>query len=233
MEVPVVVAYITSNMVTIGRSMGLGLAAIADVLGGTRTVPEAVASERVAVEAELAALSWRHAVLTAVAQADDPRMLPELAAVAERGAARSSLIDFWRRILAAMPASAFDGFVDMDIPQLPAAPSPHHILLFAELGRLTRSPELAREVSRQMIAADPPGAGPELDLYVAAHAAARGRRDTEGFRRELAGGVTFADRTAARYWALTAEALGTTRTTGDVQRWLDTALLRALEPSGG
>lgn len=257
-----IVAYITSNMVTIGRSVGLGSAAIADVLGGTRTVPEAVASERVAVEAELAALSWRYAVLTAVEQADDPRTLPELAAVAERGAARSSLIDFWRRILAAMPASAFDGFVDMDIPQLPAAPSPHHILLFAELGRLTRSPELAREVSRQiwgagesairnrrafladlapahtavaarMIAADPPGAGPELDLYVGAHAAARGRRDTEGFRRELAGGVTFADRTAARYWALTAEALGTARTTGDVQRWLDTALLRSLEPGGG
>lgn len=244
------------------RAVGLGLGAISDVLAGERAVPEVVAVERAAVEADLAALSWRHAVLIAIEQADDPLILTELAAVAERGAARATLIDFWRRVLAAMPASAFDDFVEMDIPRLPAAPSPRHVFLFAELGQLARSPGLARVVSRQiwgagesairnrrafladlvpahtaaaqrMIADDAPDPGPELDLYVAAHATARGRRDTEGFRRELARGVTITDRAAARYWMLTAEALGTAHTTGGVQQWLDTALLRSLEPSGG
>ncbi|WP_280490295.1 MerR family transcriptional regulator [Nocardia carnea] len=244
------------------RAVGLGLAAIADVLAGVRTVPEVVAVERAAVEADLAALSWRHAVLVAIEQADEPRMLTALTAVAERSAVRGTLIDFWRRILAAMPVSMFDGFVEMDIPRLPAAPLPRHVLLFAELGQLAESTELARVISRQiwgtgerairnrrafladlapahtavaerMAAADPPLPGVELDLYVGAHAAARGRRDTEGFRRELAHGVTRGDRAVARYWALTAEALGTAHTTGGVQQWLDTALLRSVEPSGG
>lgn len=244
------------------RAVGIGLAAIADVLAGARAVPEVVAVERAAVETDLAALSWRHAVLVAIEQADDPLVLTELAVVAERGAARTALIDFWRRVLAALPASAFDDFVEMDIPRLPAAPSPRDVLLFAELGQLARSAELARVVSRQiwgaggsairnrqalladlapvhtaaaarMTADDPLDPGPELDLYVAAHARARGRRDTEGFRRELASGVTITDRVAARYWTLTAEALGSAHTTGSVQQWLDTALLRSLEPSGG
>ncbi|MFI1461328.1 MerR family transcriptional regulator [Nocardia carnea] len=244
------------------RAVGLGLATIADVLAGERAVPEAVRVERAAVEADLAALSWRHAVLVAIEQADDPLMLTELAAVAERGAVRTTLIDFWRRVLAAMPALAFDDFVEMDIPRLPAAPAPRHVLLFAELGQLARSAELMQVTSRQiwgagesvirnrrafladlvpahtaaaqrMIADDPPEPGPELDLYIAAHATARGRRDTEGFRRELARGVSITDRATARYWTLTAEALGSAHTTGGVQRWLDTALLRSLEPSGG
>ncbi|NKY57240.1 MerR family transcriptional regulator [Nocardia flavorosea] len=244
------------------RVVGLGLAAIADVLAGVRAVPEAVAVERAAVEDDLAALSWRYAVLVAIEQADDPLVFTELAAVAERGAARTVLIDFWRRILAAMPASMFDGFVEMDIPRAPPVPSPGHVIRFAELGQLARSPELVRVVSRQiwgagewairnrrafladlapahtaaaerMIADDPPEPGSELDLYVAAHATARGRRDTGGFRCELARGVTITDRTAARYWVLTAEALDTPYTTGGVQKWLDTALLRSLEPSHG
>ncbi|MFD4407414.1 MerR family transcriptional regulator [Nocardia sp. NPDC058499] len=244
------------------RAIGLGLVAIADVLTGSRAVPEVVAVERAAVEADLAALSWRHAVLVAIEQAGDPLTLRKLAAVAERGAARTTLIDFWRRNLAVMPASEFDGFVEMDIPRVPAAPSPRHVLLFAELGQLARSPELARVISRQiwgagesairdrraflaalapahtaaaerLVADDPPDPGPELDLYVAAHATARGRRDTEGFRRELARGTTINDRLSARYWTLTAEALGTAHTTGGVQQWLDTALLHSLGPSSG
>ncbi|MGI5220579.1 MerR family transcriptional regulator [Nocardia sp. CA-290969] len=241
------------------RALGLGLAAISDVLAGVRAVPEVVAAERAAVEADIDALSWRRALLVAVEQAEDPLVLAELAAVADRGTARTDLIDFWRRILAGMPAPLFDGFVEMDIPRLPAVPSSRHVLVFAELGRLVRSPALARVLSRQvwgpaqpeirdrrglidemasahaavahrLAAGDPPAAGSELDRYVAAHAIARGRRDTAGFRRALARGVPAADHTAARYWALTAEALGTPHTTGAVQQWLDTALLRSVGP---
>ncbi|WP_280400100.1 MerR family transcriptional regulator [Nocardia carnea] len=239
------------------RALGLGLAVISEVLAGVRGIPEVVAVERAAVEAEIGALSWRRALLAAIEQAGDPRILAELAAVADRGAARTGLIDFWRRILSAVPPPIFDGFVEMDIPRLPAEPSPRHVLVFAELGQLVRSPGLARVFSRQVwgppepavrdkralidevsaaytavahriAAGDPPGPGPELDRYVAAHAVARGRRDAEGFRRALARGVPAADHTAARYWALTAEALGTPHTTGAIQQWLDTALVRSL-----
>lgn len=243
------------------RAVGLGLPAIAEVLAGARAVPETAAAARAGVAAELATLSWRHAVLVALEQAEDPRVLATVADIAERGAARGTLIDFWRRILGGMPASIFDGFVEMDIPRVPADPLPRHVLAFAELGQLARSPELARVVSRQVwgagaairnrrelladlasahtavaariVAGDPPGPGPELDLYVAAHATARGRRDTEGFRRELARGVAIGDRAALRYWALTAEALDTPYTTGACQQWLDTALAHSVEPEHG
>ncbi|WP_280424311.1 MerR family transcriptional regulator, partial [Nocardia carnea] len=77
------------------RAVGLGLAAIADVLAGVRAVPEVVAVERAAVEADLAALSWRHAVLVAIERADDPRMLTALTAVAGRSAGRGPPGGMW------------------------------------------------------------------------------------------------------------------------------------------
>lgn len=43
------------------RRLGLGLPAIADVLTGERSVAEAVAAERAALDVELAALAWRRA----------------------------------------------------------------------------------------------------------------------------------------------------------------------------
>ncbi|MEU1985600.1 MerR family transcriptional regulator [Nocardia sp. NPDC019395] len=247
------------------RALGLGLPAIVGMLADPRAVPAALAAERVAVEAEIGALTWRHAVLVAIEQADGndrPLVLTRLAEVADRGAARTALIDFWRRILTPMPAAMFDDFVEMDIPPIPAEPSPRHVLAFAELVQLARSPELAVVVSRQLwgaddpairskpalieglapaytavanriAAADPPDSGPELDMYIAAHAAARAGRDTPGFRRRLARGVPVADRTATRYWTLTAEVLGTPSTTGAIQHWLDTALARSLEPVSG
>ncbi|MFI5716308.1 MerR family transcriptional regulator [Nocardia sp. NPDC051750] len=246
------------------RAVGLGLTAIIDVLADPCAVPDALAAERAAVEAELDALSWRRAVLLAIEQADGddrPRVLTRLAAVADRRAARGTLIDFWSRILAAMPAAMFDDFVEMDVPAVPPAPSPRDVLAFAELAQLVQSPDLGRAISQQLwggddsairskrmlihdlapayatvadrvAAGDSPGPGPELDLYVAAHAAARGRRDTEGFRRRLARGAPVADRAAVRYWTLTAEALGTVSTTGAIQHWLDTALLRSVAPIG-
>ncbi|MCX0275367.1 hypothetical protein NLM24_32775, partial [Nocardia zapadnayensis] len=76
-----------------------------------------------------------------------------------------------------------------------------------------------------------PGPGPELDLFVAAHAAARGTRDTLAFRRRLADGAT-GHPAVTRYWTLTARALGTPHNTGTTQEWLRTALDRSLEPHG-
>ncbi|MFI2229020.1 helix-turn-helix domain-containing protein [Nocardia testacea] len=246
------------------RAVGLGLTAIAAVLADADATRGAVTAERLAVEAELNALSWRHAALIALEGArDEDRtvVLGRLAGVAERGAARDVLVGFWRRILAAMPPGLFDEFVAMDIPAAPARPTPGHVLAVAELAELARSPELGREMPRRLwlsdrasirdeqalvaelapaltgaaqrvLAGADPGPGPELDLFVAAHAAARGRRDTPAFRRRLAAATT-GHPAVTRYWALTADALGTPHTTGATLDWLHTALHRSLEPRDG
>lgn len=104
------------------RAVGLGLAVIAEVLASERTTPDAVSTERAAVEAELGSLSWRQAVLLAIEQADDQdrtSVLSKVAAVAERRAARTTLVDFWRQILSTMPNRMFDDFVEMDVPTIP------------------------------------------------------------------------------------------------------------------
>ncbi|WP_063058251.1 helix-turn-helix domain-containing protein [Nocardia sienata] len=246
------------------RALGLGLTVIAAILADEDTTRGAVAAERVAVEAELGALSWRHAILLALEETrDEDRRgtLARLAGVAERGAARDVLVGFWRRVLAAMPPGLFDEFVAMDIPAVPAMPTPGHVLAVAELTELARSAELGREISRQLWLSEresvrderalmaelahahtgaaqrlldgaDPGPGPELDLFVAAHAGARGCRDTPAFRRRLAAGAT-GHPAVTRYWLLTARALGTPHTTGATQDWLHTALGRSLEPRGG
>ncbi|MGW5381480.1 MerR family transcriptional regulator [Nocardia sp. NPDC003963] len=245
------------------RAVGLGLSAIAEVLDDEGTARDAVARERVTVEAELDALSWRYAVLRALENVSDeerPAVLALLAGVAERGVARDVLVTFWRRILGAMPAGLFDDFVAMDIPTVPATPTAGHILVIAELAELARTPEVAHEVSRRlwlcdrgsvrderalvvdlaaahtqaaqrMTRGDDPEPGPELDLFVAAHASARGARDSAAFRRRLA--TAAVDHPAVtRYWALTARALGTPHTTGATENWLYTALGLSLESAG-
>lgn len=246
------------------RAVGLGLPVIAAILADADTTRGAVTTERMAVEAELDALSWRHAVLLALEgtrDEDRPVTLARLAGVADRGAARDVLVGFWRRVLAAMPPGLFDEFAAMDIPAVPATPTPGHVLAVAELTELARNPELGREISRRLwlsdresvrderallaelapahtgaaqrvLAGADPGPGPELDLFVAAHAAARGRRDTPAFRRRLAAGAA-GHPVVTRYWALTARALGTPHTTGATQDWLHTALDRSLEPHSG
>ncbi|MEU4314342.1 MerR family transcriptional regulator [Nocardia sp. NPDC024068] len=242
------------------RAVGLGLAAIAEVLAGDQEAATAIAAERAAVAAELDELSWRHAVLCALERAEGhDHALTSLAAVADRTAARTALIDFWRPLLSAMPSPLFDDFAEMDIPPIPAAPDPGQVLAFAELVRLVRTPILREVIARQLwrsdaesirderalladlatayapaanrvLAGDEPAAGPELDLFVAAHARARGRRDTPGFRRKLLAGSAAGHPAAVRYWTLTAETVGSHCTTGAVQDWLDAALLRSAGP---
>ncbi|MGW0178425.1 MerR family transcriptional regulator [Nocardia sp. NPDC003345] len=242
------------------RAVGLGLTAIAEVLAGERTAGAAIAAQRAAVAAELGDLSWRHAVLSALEQADGgDDALRSLAAVADRAAVRTALVDFWRTLLSVMPAPLFDEFADMDIPPIPVAPRPRQVLAFAELVRLVRTPVLRQVVARQLwgpdeesirdkrglladlalahlpaadrvVAGDAPLPGPELDLFVAAHARARGRRDTAAFRRKLLSGSAAGHPATVRYWTLTAEVLGGRCTTGAVQDWLEAALRDSAGP---
>ncbi|MGW1738091.1 MerR family transcriptional regulator [Nocardia sp. NPDC001965] len=187
--------------------------------------------------------------------------LRRLAGVAEPGTARDQLIAFWRNILAAMPPGLFDDFVAMDIPSIPVAPTPAYVLAIAELAELAGTPDLTRAISRQLWlsdsrpirdrrtlvtevaaahtlaaqrvhAGDDPAPGPELDLFVQAHAVARGDRDTAEFRRRLARAAA-GHPAITRYWALTADALGSPHTTGATQNWLNTALVLSIEPIPG
>ncbi|CCF63439.1 MerR family transcriptional regulator [Nocardia cyriacigeorgica] len=238
------------------RTLGLGLAEIAEVVAGGTTVEDAITEARADVRAQLDALSWRHAALLAIEQAaatERADRIALLAQVPDRAAARSAIIGFWRRLLAVMPPELFDDFAEMDVPRIPADPTPDQVVAFAELVRLVGTPELGQVLARQLwrteadrirdrralllgladayaavashvLAGTPPRPGPELDRFVAVHADVRGRTDTAAFRRELAIGVPDTHPVTGRYWALTGEILGTTHTTGTAQRWLHTAL---------
>ncbi|MBF6098517.1 MerR family transcriptional regulator [Nocardia cyriacigeorgica] len=238
------------------RTLGLGLADIAEVVAGRTTIEDAVIAARADVRAQLDALSWRHASLLAIEQAASTERADRIALLAQvpdRAAARGAIIGFWRRLLAAMPAELFDDFAEMDVPRIPANPTPDQVVAFAELVRLVGTPELGQVLARQLWRTEadrirdrralllgladayadvaphvltdiPPSPGPELDRFVAVHAEVRGRTDTAAFRRELAVEIPDSHPVTGRYWALTGEILGTTHTTGTAQRWLHTAL---------
>ncbi|GAA1820507.1 MerR family transcriptional regulator [Actinomadura chokoriensis] len=117
------------------RALGLGLPAIAAVLTGERSLAEAVAAERRAADAELAALAWRRASLRAVEDAgpaDRAARLDLLAAVQDGPAARDVLLEFWRRrVLVPLPAGAMRAFLEMSVPEPPADPAPEQVVAYA------------------------------------------------------------------------------------------------------
>lgn len=128
------------------RSFGIGLAAIHDVLDGTRSIAEVIAAERVAVDDELDALNRRRALLRAVESAAPDRHsehLNLLAAVVDPRAAHDVLVAFWRRQLAPLPTSAIDGFLSMNVPELTADAHPEQLIAYAELIAAVANPDVA------------------------------------------------------------------------------------------
>ncbi|WP_228011310.1 MerR family transcriptional regulator [Nonomuraea phyllanthi] len=132
------------------RGLGLGLPAITAVLNGERSMAEAVAAERAALDVRLADLAWRRASLRAVEEADPAERaarLDLLAAVEGGHAARDALIDFWRRVgVAPVAEEMFAGFVAMAVPQPPADPSPRQVVAYAELVTLVADRSLLRRL---------------------------------------------------------------------------------------
>ncbi|WP_207400701.1 MerR family transcriptional regulator [Actinomadura roseirufa] len=132
------------------RGLGLGLPAIAAVLTGDRSLGEAVAAQRAALDVELAALSWRRASLRAVEDAGPAERAArlELLAVAEDGAAaRDALAAFWRRlVLVPAPADLALTFVSMGVPEPPADPTPEQVLAYAEMVALVGDRTLTRRL---------------------------------------------------------------------------------------
>lgn len=237
------------------RALGLNLGPIMAVLNGEVTVAEAVAAARRTLDAELEALTWRRASLLAVENApptERAARLELLATVQDRRNAHDSIVAFWRRVLSPLSPELLEGFVAMNVPDLPRDPDPHHMLAYAELSTLVTDPALRIAISRQLwrsdrtriqhkqvlltgvaqacesvahlvLANERPSPGPELDRFVDAHATARGERDTPRFRRRLLLGAADTDPRIHRYWSLTATVLRVP-TTGAAQHWLHDAL---------
>ncbi|MEO3887746.1 MerR family transcriptional regulator [Nonomuraea sp. B5E05] len=130
------------------RGLGLGLAAIARVLAGERSVAEAVAEERAVLDVQLAGLAWRRAALRAVEEAgpaERPARLDLLAAAEQGTAARDELVGFWRRqMVAPIADEMFASFVAMAVPDPPAHPTPPQVVAYAELVTLVADRSLTR-----------------------------------------------------------------------------------------
>ncbi|TDE22703.1 MerR family transcriptional regulator [Actinomadura sp. 6K520] len=133
------------------RALGLGLPAITAVLGGDRSLAEAVTAERRAVDAELSALAWRRACLRAVEGADPAdraARLDLLAAVLDGApAARDVLMGFWRRrILVSLPKEEVARFLEASVPEPPADPVPEQVVAYAGMVALAGDRSLVEEV---------------------------------------------------------------------------------------
>ncbi|MGI5163239.1 MerR family transcriptional regulator [Spirillospora sp. CA-253888] len=132
------------------RTLGLGLPAIAAVLTEERSLAEAVAAERAALDVELAAMAWRRASLRAVEDAppaDRAARLELLATVESGPAARDVLEGFWRSLIVAELDDRYaDGFVYLSVPEPPADPTPAQVVAYAGMVAIAADRSLRRRM---------------------------------------------------------------------------------------
>ncbi|WP_216897086.1 MerR family transcriptional regulator [Nocardia alni] len=179
-----------------------------------------------------------------------------LAAAQDGGAAHDCLAQFWRRALAPIARSEVDLWVYWNVPEPPDAPSVDDVVAYAELTELATEPAMNSLVRQQFWRQQPelirdrrglyaemgnlmtdvvplisqdvrPRRGRELDRFVNAHADARGERDSPRFRERLLLDATDTDRRIHRYWALTAQLIGSRITVGRAHHWLYEALAQS------
>ncbi|WP_284750249.1 MerR family transcriptional regulator [Amycolatopsis sp. RTGN1] len=243
------------------RGLGLGLRSITDVLTGSCSLDEAVASERAALDREMATLSWRRSVLRAVEEsspADRAVRLELLSAVQDGFAAHEALVRLWHPMTTGpIPPDTARMFLDISAPRPPERPSTGQVVAYASLVVLAADRTLAGHVRASTLlggdrVADlgalhaevaeacslafgpvasgaAPSAGPALDRFVAAHAAAVGAGDTLEFRRAL--NIRTApdrDPRVRRYWRLAGEVTGEAAPMGVTHTWLLDALDRSV-----
>lgn len=119
------------------RGLGLGLRSIGDVLAGRRSLDEAVAAERAALDREVAALAWRRSALRAVEEAPPPdraSRLELLSAAQDGAAAHDALLRLWRPMTTGpIPPDTARMFLDVGAPPPPELPTPAQVLAYAEL----------------------------------------------------------------------------------------------------
>ncbi|MER5300688.1 MerR family transcriptional regulator [Streptomyces lasiicapitis] len=224
------------------RALGLGLPAIVAVLAGERSVAEAVAAERAALDVSLAALAWRRASLRAIEAAsveERAARLELLAAVSDGSMARGALEAFWSRAFApAVPADALAMFLSVGVPAPPPDPTPEQVVAYAGMVGVVSEPAVRRlaftrlradEVATYQntllrgeigVLCEAIRAGTEpaelLDAYVAVHASTQGATDTPSFRRTLARTAAL-DRSPSmhRYWRHVRDVTGEPLTVGE------------------
>jgi DNA-binding transcriptional MerR regulator len=177
------------------------------------------------------------------------------------------LARFWRFLLPArLPARLRGAIIEAAVPQPPADPTPAQVLVFARLHALTSNVHLGTGLCRpefrcagdcyrpvvlydglgeayalasaELRAQRSPRQGEALDCFVAAHAAAGGRRDSPGFRQQLSGLLVMtADPLVERYWQLAGELTTPPSgpaepTLGSAHDWLRAALDAQLAGAG-
>ncbi|MFD9074272.1 MerR family transcriptional regulator [Streptomyces lasiicapitis] len=236
------------------RALGLGLPTIVAVLAGERSVAEAVAAERAALDVSLAALAWRRASLRAIEAAsaeERAARLELLAAVSDGSMARGTLEAFWSRAFApAVPADALAMFLSVGVPAPPPDPTPEQVVAYAGMVGVVSEPAVRRlaftrlradEVATYQntllrgeigVLCEAVRAGTEpaelLDAYVAVHASTQGATDTPSFRRTLARTAAL-DRSPSmhRYWRHVRDVTGEPLTVGEAHFSLLDALADA------
>jgi DNA-binding transcriptional MerR regulator len=239
------------------RGLGLGLRSITDVLAGERSLGEAVAAERAALDRELATMAWRRSLLRAMEEAASADRLELLSAVQDGSAAHETLVRLWRPMTTgAIPSDTARMFLDVSAPRPPEIPTPAQVVAYAELvllaadralvaglrastlvdhdrvrdlGALHAAVGAACELAFPQVAVgSAPTPGPALDRFVAAHATALGVDDSAEFRRAL-NRRTAADRhpRLRRYWHLAGEITGEPAPLGVTHTWLLDALNRS------
>ncbi|SEF33712.1 DNA-binding transcriptional regulator, MerR family [Amycolatopsis pretoriensis] len=237
------------------RALGLGLRSITEVVTGARSLDEAVAAERVALDREVATLAWRRSVLRAVEEAspaDRAARLELLTAVQDGFAAHETLVRLWHPMTTGpIPGETARMFLDISAPRPPERPSTGQVVAYASLVVLAADRTLAAHVRASTLAGHSrvadlgelhaavgaacalvspgtsPAPGEALDRFVAAHAAAWGAGDTPEFRRAL-NVRTAPDRDVRlrRYWRLAGEVSG--EPMGVAHTWLLDALDRSV-----
>lgn len=129
------------------RGLGLGLGSITDVLAGRRSLADAVAAERAALDREVATLAWRRSVLRAVEEAspaDRSVRLELLSAVEDGFAARETLVRLWQPMTTGpIPPGTVSMFLEIGAPRPPEQPTTGQVVAYASLVLLAADPALA------------------------------------------------------------------------------------------
>ncbi|WP_410643096.1 MerR family transcriptional regulator [Amycolatopsis sp. lyj-346] len=138
------------------RGLGLGLRPITDVLAGRCSLDDAVATERTALDRELATLNWRRSVLRAVAEAapaDRAARLELLAAVQDGWSAHEALVRLWHPMTTGpIPPDTARMFLDISAPQPPDHPTTAQVVAYAELVLLAADTRLATDLKASTLA---------------------------------------------------------------------------------
>ncbi|WP_410609095.1 MerR family transcriptional regulator [Amycolatopsis sp. lyj-109] len=185
---------------------------------------------------------------------DRAARLELLSAVQDGYSARETLVRLWRPMTTGpIPPDTARMFLDISAPEPPPQPTTAQVVAYAELVLLAADTRLAVDLKASTLAGHEhiadlgalhaevgeacvlagarlaagarPASGPELDRFVAAHAAALGTGDSPTFRRAL-NHRTAPDRNPRlrRYWHLAAEVSGEAAPMGLAHTWLLDAL---------